>query len=600
VNASAAQQQNPEAEYQSRLEQLRAAQSVYKIKDARLAWARFALLFGGTLLGVWLIVTKTHSIFWIAIPVALFIISAVAHERVIRALRDSTRKIAFYERRSDRLNNRWMGKGQKGERFLDPVHPYARDLDIFGEGSLFELLCTSRTRAGEETLARWLLAPADTGEVKLRQGAVVDLRDRLGLREDLALLNEEIDAGVRPEALAVWGEQEASVVPVYVRFVLPLLAALWIASFVVWAVWDLWYFAAAMTVINAFIANGLNKRISERISSMDAALRDLPLLSAVLARFERESFSSPKLTATQAALRAEGRPASRRIANLAKLAESLASRRNLIVKAVDRFVFWTLQFALAIESWRKRFGPEVRGWLAALGEIEALSDLAGYAYEHPNDTFAEFSETVPCFEAADFAHPLIPESAAVRNDLALGEDLRLVIISGPNMAGKSTFVRAVGMNAVLAQCGAPVRARKLRISALNVAASVCVLDSLQGGVSRFYAEITRLRLIMDMAQKPVPVLYLLDELLSGTNSHDRRIGAEAIVRGLFQRNAVGLVTTHDLALAEIASNLGNRAANVHFEDHLEAGELRFNYRLTPGIVHTSNALELMRSIGLDV
>jgi hypothetical protein len=600
VNASAAQQQNPEAEYQSRLEQLRAAQSVYKIKDARLAWARFALLFGGTLLGVWLIVTKTHSIFWIAIPVALFIISAVAHERVSRALRDSTRKIAFYERGSDRLNNRWMGKGQKGERFLDPVHPYARDLDIFGEGSLFELLCTSRTRAGEETLARWLLAPAETGEVKLRQGAVVDLRDRLGLREDLALLNEEIDAGVRPEALAVWGEQEASVVPGYVRFVLPLLAALWIASLVVWAVWDLWYFAAAMTVINAFIANGLNKRISERISSMDAALRDLPLLSAVLARFERESFSSPKLTATQAALRAEGRPASRRIANLAKLAESLASRRNLIVKAVDRFVFWTLQFALAIESWRKRFGPEVRGWLAALGEIEALSDLAGYAYEHPNDTFAEFSETVPCFEAADFAHPLIPESAAVRNDLALGEDLRLVIISGPNMAGKSTFVRAVGMNAVLAQCGAPVRARKLRISALNVAASVCVLDSLQGGVSRFYAEITRLKLIMDMAQKPVPVLYLLDELLSGTNSHDRRIGAEAIVRGLFQRNAVGLVTTHDLALAEIASNLGNRAANVHFEDHLEAGELRFNYRLTPGIVHTSNALELMRSIGLDV
>jgi DNA mismatch repair ATPase MutS len=175
-----------------------------------------------------------------------------------------------------------------------------------------------------------------------------------------------------------------------------------------------------------------------------------------------------------------------------------------------------------------------------------------------------------------------------------------VIISGPNMAGKSTFVRAVGVNAVLAQCGAPVRARKLRISPLAVAASVCVLDSLQGGVSRFYAEITRLKLIMDMAQKETPVLFLLDELLSGTNSHDRRIGADAIVRGLFRRNAIGLVTTHDLALAEIATAVGTQAANVHFEDRLDGAELRFDYRLTPGIVQTSNALALMRSIGLDV
>jgi DNA mismatch repair ATPase MutS len=255
---------------------------------------------------------------------------------------------------------------------------------------------------------------------------------------------------------------------------------------------------------------------------------------------------------------------------------------------------------LAIEAWRKRFGGEIREWLRALGEIEALCDLAAYAYEHPNDCFAEFSNESPCFQAEGLAHPLLPEGGAIRNDLKLDKDMRLVIISGPNMAGKSTFVRSVGVNAVLAQCGAPVRARKLWISPLAVAASVCVLDSLQGGVSRFYAEITRLKLIMDMAQKSTPVLFLLDELLSGTNSHDRRIGAEAIVRGLLQRNAIGLMTTHDLALAEIATSLGSCAANVHFQDSLDGGELRFDYRLTPGIVQTSNALALMRSIGLDV
>ena len=215
---------------------------------------------------------------------------------------------------------------------------------------------------------------------------------------------------------------------------------------------------------------------------------------------------------------------------------------------------WSLQITFAIVAWRRAHGSSIRAWLEAVGELEALSDLAGYAYEHPADVFPEFTadaDSIGCFDAAGFAHPLIPEDRAVRNDLKLDGNLRLVVISGPNMAGKSTFIRAVGVNAVLAQCGAPVRAERLRISRLTVAASVCILDSLQGGISHFYAEITRLKLITDLARGETPVLYLLDELLSGTNSHDRRIGAEAIVRSLFERGALGLVTTHDLALAEI-------------------------------------------------
>jgi DNA mismatch repair ATPase MutS len=168
------------------------------------------------------------------------------------------------------------------------------------------------------------------------------------------------------------------------------------------------------------------------------------------------------------------------------------------------------------------------------------------------------------------------------------------------MAGKSTFVRAVGINAVLAQCGAPVHARRLRLSPLAVGASICVLDSLQGGISRFYAEIKRLKQITDLAQGPIAVLFLLDEFLQGTNSEDRRSGAEAMVRSLVERGAIGLVTTHDLALARIAEQLGPRAANAHFQDRLENGKLFFDYQLRPGVVKTSNALELMRSIGLDV
>ncbi|HKQ87852.1 MAG TPA: hypothetical protein VJS43_13895 [Candidatus Acidoferrales bacterium] len=593
--------QNPEAEYQRRLEELRKEEARHKIRDDRLAYTILGLILAAFALAIWLIFSKTHSLYWLLVPAVLFALCAVIHSRVIRALRDCRRAIVFYERGMARLANRWMGAGQTGERFLDPKHPYARDLDLFGVGSLFELLCTARTRAGGQTLASWLLTPASPDEVALRQAAVGEMRDRLRFREDLSVLSEGIDGAGHPDALTAWAEADSFPAPAYLRVLLPILAAIWLCSFVAWVGWDLWYVTVAASVLNAFIASRLNRSIDASVSATENAVRDVQLISNVLARMESEPFSSAKLIALQLPLRGKtGAAASRCVGHLARLADSLRSRRSYLVALVDRFIFWTAQFAMAIEAWRKRYGGEVRGWLDALGEMEALSDLAGHSYEHPSDVFPEFASESPCFEAEGLAHPLMPESAAVRNDLALGGGLRVVIISGPNMAGKSTFVRAVGVNAILAQCGATVRANKLRISPLAVAASVCVLDSLQGGVSRFYAEITRLKLITDMAEKPTPVLFLLDELLSGTNSHDRRIGAEAVVRGLFQRNAVGLVTTHDLSLAEIANLLGDRAANVHFEDHVDGGKLRFDYRLAPGVVQTSNALELMRSIGLDV
>jgi DNA mismatch repair ATPase MutS len=264
-------------------------------------------------------------------------------------------------------------------------------------------------------------------------------------------------------------------------------------------------------------------------------------------------------------------------------------------------VFWSLQVAFGIEAWRRKFGPSIRPWLAAVGELEALCAIAGYAYEHPGDVFPEF--VLPqhgLFEARGLAHPIIPEAKAIRNDLTIGGELRLAIISGANMTGKSTLVRAVGVNAVLAQCGAPVRATRLRMSPLAVAASICVLDSLQGGVSRFYSEIIRLKLMTEMTAGSLHVLFLLDELLSGTNSHDRRIGAEGLVTSLVERGAIGMITTHDLALAQITERLGARAANFHIADHLEDGQLQFDYKLRPGVALTSNALALMRSIGLEV
>jgi membrane protein implicated in regulation of membrane protease activity len=591
---------DPRAEYVRRLESLKITQAVYESQHRRLGIAKLAL-GGATLVVIALaLVAKVFSAFWVLAPLFAVIVLAIIHDRVLNRRERNSRTVAYYERALARIDHCGMRSGETGERFQSATHPYSRDLDIFGEGSLFELLCTARTRVGQETLAQWLLAPASTDQVRARQEAVADLRSRLDLREDLAVLAEEARALAPAEALAVWGEGEPLLTSNLLRFACAMLAVLWVVSLVIWLVRGLAFPALLVTAINVSLNFAYRRRVQTAVSAVESAARDLGLLAGVLARLEAEQFAASKLVELRAALDSQGWPPSRWIARLNRLMEYLESRRNMFVGPIDLFMFWTLQCVCAIEAWRKRSGPAVRRWLVTVGEFEALLSLSGYAYEHPADVFPEFAETSPCFDAEGLAHPLLPDPGAVRNDVCLGGDLRVLIISGPNMAGKSTFVRAVGINAVLAQCGAPVRARRLRLSPLAVGASICVLDSLRGGISRFYAEIKRLKQIVDLTQGPSAVLFLLDEFLQGTNSQDRRLGAEGMVRSLVERGAIGLVTTHDLALAKIAEGLGARAANAHFQDRLEDGKLLFDYRLQPGIVETSNALNLMRSIGLDV
>jgi DNA mismatch repair ATPase MutS len=255
-----------------------------------------------------------------------------------------------------------------------------------------------------------------------------------------------------------------------------------------------------------------------------------------------------------------------------------------------------VQTALAIESWRAENGRHVAGWLDAVAEMEALSSLANYSWEHPDDPFPEFSAE-PVFDGEKFGHPLIADEKCVRNSLSLTPPVQLLVVSGSNMSGKSTLLRAVGINAALALAGAPVRARRMTLSFLSLGASIRTMDSLEEGQSRFMAEILRLKQILEL---PRPALFLLDELLHGTNSHDRAIGAEGLVRALIENGAMGLATTHDLALSKVADDLAPKAVNVHFEDRLEDGRLVFDYRMRPGVVARSNALDLMRAVGLGV
>jgi DNA mismatch repair ATPase MutS len=345
----------------------------------------------------------------------------------------------------------------------------------------------------------------------------------------------------------------------------------------------------------------LRPRVQHVIAGADVHARDLSLLAAVLERFEREQFTGGRLAALRRKIETDGHPASRQIARLHRLMELLDSRRNQFFAPIASLLLWGTQFAMAVERWRLHSGRHVGKWIAAIGELEALMSLASYLYERPADTLPELEPgPAPLFAADGLAHPLISVDRAVRNDIRLGNGVRILIVSGSNMSGKSTLLRSVGINTALAWAGAPVRARRLIVSPLAVGASIRVQDSLQDNRSRFYAEILRLKQIVALAEGEKPLLFLLDELLSGTNSHDRRIGAEAIVRTLAASGAVGLVTTHDLALAHIAETLPGAALNVHFEDHLEDGEIRFDYKMKPGVVQRSNALALMRAVGLEV
>jgi hypothetical protein len=591
---------DPHLEYAERLRERRAVSARLDRRHAALGYAKVAL-FVLTVLTGWVAFTQRwYSAWWLAAPAAGLGGLALEHERVIRARKAAARACAFYQKGLQRLEDRWAGTGESGERFDDPAHPYAEDLDLFGKGSLFELLCTTRLRTGEETLARFLLEPAEPDVVRARQEAVRELCPRLDLREQIALLGEDLRSRINPRALAAWAEQPLTLDAPAARTCATVLALAALATLAVWALFGVVEFFLGVAVLEAVFFLRFRARVSGVVDVVGDPAYGIALLAEVLGRLEREPFSSARLVELRNMLYTGSVPPSHAIARLNRLISLLYSRDNLLLRIVGPPLLWTTQVAFSIEAWRKKYGPSVRPWLAAVGEIEALSAFANYAFEHPADPFPEFVEGEACFEGEALGHPLVAESRSVRNDVRLSSELRVLVVSGSNMSGKSTLLRVVGTNAVLAQAGAPVRARSLRLAPLVLGASIRTLDSLQGGTSRFYTEIKRLRQLVDLTKGPRPVLFLLDELLHGTNSHDRRIGAEAVIRTLVERRAIGLLTTHDLALAEIVEVLAPRAANVHFEDHIESGRITFDYLLRPGLVRKSNALELMRSVGLDV
>ena len=550
----------------------------------------------------WLSLGKRQSSPWlIGIPALMFIASAVYHARLLRSQANARRAVSVYSEGLARVEDRWSRTTERAlPEHLVASSLYARDLDIAGRGSLFELLCVARTRMGEHCLLDWLLNPPSVEIILQRQTSILELRGQLDFRERMAVSGEAVSVGVRPESLKTWAQSSSGFAGDRVRWLATGLRLLALGAALVWIADGMIAPLLGVLLLEWCVVRALKTQMAAVLSGTDEAFQNLRLVSALLIEIEQQSLESPYLQELRQRLLAEEGAASDAIASLGTLVSYKDALNNPLVRLFNLPLMYSVHLAFAIQGWRQQHGGTLGAWLDAVGEMEALLSLATYSYEHPEDPFPTFVDGPGRFDAQEIGHPLLPSEKCVRNSLSIGGQAKVLLISGSNMSGKSTLMRTVGINTVLAMCGAPVRAKQLHLTPLRIGASLLVNDSLQRGASRFYAEIEKLQAVCSLAQQPgAPVLFLLDELLQGTNSTDRMIGAQGITRELVRSGAIGILTTHDLSLTAIDDGDGS-LKNLHFQDSIVNGKMQFDFLLRDGVVTKSNGVELMRLIGLKV
>lgn len=577
----------------------------------RLGNVRLVVAFGALALVLSPLITRSGTAWWGLIPLFLvFVALGKLQDRFLEQRRVAAASVAYFEGSVARHEERWRGLPVDGtdERGRYASLPVVDDLDLFGPASLFQLLCRAVTAGGRRTLAEWLVRPAGAKEITARQEAVAALAKDVELRRRLyaAAATEEVGSSLADAGLVEWARRTP---PIPAARLLRVLGIVQPALLIVAALWGFafggprepFYLLALGQVFTLFATRRHTSPRADVLSGPERVLTRYARLIDVVESVP--AGHSERLDALRATLGTEGRAASAEIRGLERLVGMLDARLNMIFAlTLGPALLWELNVVLRSERWRERVGPNLEGWLAALGEVEALASLAAFAHERPEYGFVELVEGTGCFEMEGLRHPLIDRRRVVANDLDLGGPGSVLLLSGSNMSGKSTLLRSVGLAVVLAGAGAPVPATGGRMSLLRLATSVRVVDSLAQGASHFYAELARLEQVVRMSKEPGPgVLFLLDEVLHGTNSRERFIGAVSVVKWLAEAGAFGVVTTHDLSLTRLAEHLPDGAVtNRHFSDDVSAGELCFDYQLRDGPVESTNALRLMRAVGIDV
>ncbi len=610
------QESSPRAAYQAQIARCTAEEHEQAALSRRISYGRLAAFVAGAVCALLMALASfPASVWWLAaagLAFAAFFALVLWHDRVIRREKSAAARRAFHQEGLARLDRRWADLPVPAVPEAALGSPLARDLDLFGRASLSQLLATARTPFGRAAVARWLLEPAPAAEVGRRQAAVGELAPKLDLRQDLALAGGELTtASTDTEPFLAWAEGEPWLPGrrwlVRLAYLLPLVGLALLGAALAGAVPGSVFLLAAL--VNLGVGYGFAKQTFGIFERVEAGEGGFTAYGRALAVAVREPAASPKLRDLQAAMDAgAAAPAHAAMNRLARLVVLADARHSSLVHQILQILFlWDIHILGLLERWQVKHGRDARRWLTALGEVEALAALGSLRFENPEWVFPEIeTAATPRVVATALGHPLIRPDARADNDLTLGPPGTFLLVTGSNMSGKSTLLRALGVNVVLALAGGPVCARSLRLPQVELATSLLVEDSLASGVSFFLAELQRLKAILDVAAschaRGVTLLYLLDEVLRGTNSAERRIAVRRVLLRLMELGALGAVTTHDLALAEEEA-LAAVQQPVHFRETLNpAGDgpaMTFDYRLRPGLATTVNALKLLEMVGIE-
>jgi len=588
--------------YSGRLASLRSELGI--VQSARSS--ALLLLAGFTCLGILLIgfapIGRTETALWWTPPL---LGACYALRRYIRSgtqWSEIDKRCEYLERGIRRVTGRWQGRGRTGEEFVRENHLYQSDLNVIGDGSLFELMCTTRSEFGAERLADYLLEPVSLTESRRRQAAVQELREKAWLREEMNLLGDFRSENCGYPAFEAWLNQPPIASPTVVRHLLLLLSActlvigLGIFSHALSFSMGL-PFAIVLIAMQTVAAAIYSRRVRPRLAQLRRLTNAFTILRQGLALMEKQEFRSPKLQEIVTRVQSQRAPAHLKV----------VERLIRLVEQRDKEMFYYLsyllaggtQLVLAVDNWRSEHQQDFAGWVDAWAEFEALQAMANYAFEQRDTVFPELIEGDPVFEAVRLGHPLLDSERCVCNDILLNAQSRFYLITGSNMAGKSTMLRTIGLNTVIALAGGPIRASSARLSRLTICASLALTDSLLEGKSKFLAEVARLSESIARSRSGEPVLFLIDEILSGTNSTDRIKAADVIVKALIKGGAVGAISTHDLGLASILIDSTVTSSLVHMESDNPDDPLDFDYLLKPGLSTESNALAIIRMMGIN-
>jgi hypothetical protein len=594
------------AEHQRHRDRFRAQARLLQGRAQRISFGRLITFVGAGVLAAVAASQGSVPVAAAAITTAVaFAVLVIWHARVLQRVEEARVRGEVHDRHLARMEGRWtdLPCAVAAPRPYD--HPYAADIDLLGPGSLLQRIDVTRTLPGERHLVTWLGAHADADTIAARQAAVRELAPRLDLRRELEASAAEAagDHKLDPTpflSFVVRRPLSGRIRPlVPVLYVLPLIALGLLAA----ATAGLlpWKVPSAFLLVQAFVAFGAGRTTQDALDLVSARRGYAEAFTRALTHVEKSQFEAPRLRELQQRLWVGGRPPSLYFRQLDRWAGFAELRHQFPLNIVANVVLlWDLHVLFRLEAWAEDVGSGLEHAFEALGELEALASLATFLDVDPDATLPDIVDAAVPFEAEALHHPLLPPDTRVANDVRLDGPGSALLVTGSNMAGKSTLLRAIGLNVASALAGGPVTAGALRVPVTRLRASMRVDDSLQRGASYFHAELTKLRLVVDDAEGQPPVFFLLDEMLRGTNARARHVGARSVLLHLLDRGATGLVATHDVDLAALERERPGRVHNAHFTDVIHDGEMTFDYRLRQGVVQTSNALHLLRKAGIEV